>query len=299
VSVFFKHLRALLKMPFLVNNMSNVIKLEAKKVQLDLADFNEYKRFADIRDKSVIVSFTTYGEQIHEVHYIIKSILSQTIRPNKIVLWLDESEFSESDIPLTLSSLYEFGLEVEFVSNIKSYKKYIPTAKKYPNDIIITIDDDFIYPQDMVEGLLREHLVLPNVILGTRAHRVKYNKKGKILPYNKWEYEANSFSLKEDVFLTSGAGMLFPPGLLSNEVFNEKVFMELADSADDIWFKVIAHISGVDCKKIDDKRDWPTRYLQLSTGYNQSLSSMNVGKARNDTQLSALLNFYNLNSLRR
>ena len=151
----------------------------------------------------------------------------------------------------------------------------------------------------MVEGLLREHLVLPNVILGTRAHRVKYDKKGTILPYNKWEYEANSFSLKEDVFLTSGAGMLFPPGLLSNEVFNEKVFMELADSADDIWFKVIAHISGVDCKKINDKRDWPTRYLQLSTGYNQSLSSMNVGKARNDTQLSALLNFYNLNSLRR
>jgi hypothetical protein len=135
-------------MPFLVSNMENVIKLEAKKVQLDLADFNEYKRFADIRDKSVIVSFTTYGEQIHEVHYVIKSIMAQTIRPNKIVLWLDESEFSESDIPLTLSSLYEFGLEIGFVSNIKSYKKYIPTAKKYPKDIIITIDDDFIYPQN-------------------------------------------------------------------------------------------------------------------------------------------------------
>ena len=78
MSVFFKHLRALLKMPFLVSNMENVIKLEAKKVQLDLADFNEYKRFADIRDKSVIVSFTTYGEQIHEVHYVIKSIMAQT-----------------------------------------------------------------------------------------------------------------------------------------------------------------------------------------------------------------------------
>lgn len=299
MSVFFKHLRALLKMPFLVSNMRNVIKLEARKTQLNLTDFKEHKKLANIKDKNVIVSFTTYGEQIHEVHYVIKSILSQTIRPNKVVLCLDESEFSESDIPLTISRLYESGVDVEFVSNIKSYKKYIPTAKKYPNDIIITIDDDFIYPEDMIEGLLREHLVLPNVLLGTRAHRIKYNKKGKILPYNKWEYEANTFSVKEDVFLTSGAGMLFPPGLLSKEVFNGKVFIELANSADDIWFKVIAHISGVDCKKIDDKRDWPSRYLQLSTGYNQSLSSLNVGKSRNDTQLSALLDFYNLNSLRR
>lgn len=55
-----------------------------------------------IIDESLIVSLTTYSKRIHEVYLVIESIMQQTILPNKIILWLDETEFNYETIPSIL-----------------------------------------------------------------------------------------------------------------------------------------------------------------------------------------------------
>ena len=44
----------------------------------------------------------------------------------------------------------------------KSSGKIIPTLKLYPNDCIIGIDDDWLYPPTMIEDLWNTHIKYPN-----------------------------------------------------------------------------------------------------------------------------------------
>jgi hypothetical protein len=74
--------------------------------------------------------------------------MGQTYKPDKIILWLAKSQFpnKENDLPIKVTELVNYGLSIMWVDkDIKSYKKLIPTLKLYPNDIIITADDDLYY----------------------------------------------------------------------------------------------------------------------------------------------------------
>ena len=55
---------------------------------------------AVLDDKRLIVSLTSYGRRLYDVAYTVESIMRQTLKPNKIVLWIDESD--KDNIPIAL-----------------------------------------------------------------------------------------------------------------------------------------------------------------------------------------------------
>ena len=99
------------------------------------------------RDVRVIASLTTFPERITSVKETIKALLLQTCKPDELVLWLANEQFPEGEqsLPQDLLALKEFGLTIKWCKDIRSYKKLIPALKEYPNDIIITFDDDYYY----------------------------------------------------------------------------------------------------------------------------------------------------------
>ena len=44
------------------------------------------------------------------------------------------------------------GLTIRFCEDLKAHKKYYYAFKEYPDDIVITVDDDVIYPQEYNQG---------------------------------------------------------------------------------------------------------------------------------------------------
>ena len=98
----------------------------------------------------IIISLTTYSLRIHNVYIALESLLNQTIKPNRIILWLAEEEFNEANLPISVLRLKERGVEIRFCEDYKSYKKLIPTLREFPEAIIITVDDDVIYPMDQI-----------------------------------------------------------------------------------------------------------------------------------------------------
>jgi hypothetical protein len=188
------------------------------------------------RTTKVIVSLTTFPERINLVHKALYSIMGQTYKPDKIILWLAKSQFpnKENDLPIKVTELVNYGLSIMWVDkDIKSYKKLIPTLKLYPNDIIITADDDLYYPKDWIISLIESYNSYPDDIHSHLITRISY-KKGNvnILPRDKELINKPSYSNK----LLGGSGTLYPPHSLSNEVLNEKVFMKIAPTSNDIWF---------------------------------------------------------------
>src|SRR5690554_2625875 len=51
------------------------------------------------RDGLYVVSLTSYPSRIEDVWISIECLLRQTFKPDKIILWLAQSEFPEKKIP--------------------------------------------------------------------------------------------------------------------------------------------------------------------------------------------------------
>ena len=174
------------------------------------------------RNPRIIVSLTSYTKRINTVHITINSLLRQTVKPDKLILWLTDEEFPnrEEDLPEDLLKLKDLGLTIDWCEPIKNYKKNIPTFRKYPDDIVITVDDDVYYKPDLIESLYAEYLKNPSNIYAKRIKRVKFvNNKLIRLSCREHCFEKT----QEPGFLSilNGAGgILYPPHSLCKEAVN-------------------------------------------------------------------------------
>lgn len=242
----------------------------------------------------IVVSLTTYDVRLQNVHWTIESVMEQTLKPNRIILWLDEG-LKNKTLPVSLELLKDKGLEVFFCKDIRSYKKIIPTLYLCPNDAIITIDDDVIYEYDMVEKLVRGYQDNPSYIYCNRCHRMVLDKNFKLLPYRKWQWNIEDLTPNVLNFPTGVGGVLYPPNSLDAEVFNERVFGSICKYADDVWLKAMALKKGTLSKKVythnKTGEDYLLNYFVEGTG----LCEINNGAgALNDSQIDAVFSKYNL-----
>ena len=112
-------------------------------------------------DEKVIVSLTSYGRRLLSLPMVFNSMMAQSMLPDKIVLNLCDAE----RIPDTLL-LYLQKHPIIRVNRVpedtKVWKKFLPTFELYPDDLIIPIDDDFIYPSNMIEEMVRTYRANPS-----------------------------------------------------------------------------------------------------------------------------------------
>ena len=194
-------------------------------------------------NERIIVSLTSFPARIGTVDQTIKSLLLQSKKPDKIVLWLAESQFPsrEETLPKRLLRLKQYGLDIEWCEDIRSYKKLIPTIKLYPNEIIVTTDDDIFYRKTWLSILFEEYRRNPKVIW---AHRVtKFYIKGdqySIIAGGD-DYWMPSSNLNK---VTGCGGILYPPKCFHPDVIREELFMKLCPTNDDIWFWLMAVLNG-------------------------------------------------------
>lgn len=261
-------------------------------ISKEIRNFNE-KGIAE--GSNVIVSLTSFPERMNEVHYALYSLLTQTFKPEKVILWLAEEQFpnKEKDIPQEVLKLQKNGLEIDWCEDIKSYKKLIPSLEKYPDKIIITTDDDVFYEKDLIERLVEAHKNNPNNIICHRAHKIKLSN-GKFAPYKKWKKKYNGYKPSFLNFFTGVGGVLYPVNSLYKDITNRELFTKLAPKADDIWFWAMAVLNNtkiiVPKKHITDLKYLnPKRERGLTNQTTLFSSNKNGG---NDIQLANVINQY-------
>tara|TARA_R110002072_G_scaffold288013_4_gene454011 strand:+ start:797 stop:1765 length:969 start_codon:yes stop_codon:yes gene_type:complete len=253
---------------------------------------------ADDRGDQLVVSLTTYGHRLNDVYLVIESIAQQTLRPNRFILWLDEAECRERDLPAALQRHLQRGLEVRFCQNLQSYKKLIPTLAICPGDTIVTIDDDILYPKDMLEQLAAESEAFPNTVIAHRARRIKIHD-GRLAPYCEWEYvisEDHPSSLTVPIGI---GGVLYPPAIFHSDICLDSRFMNLAPNADDIWFKVMSLLGGAKCKKTSDSRKFNSRFVEIPGSQLGALHHANLFGKKNDAQIASVFDAYQVYDLLR
>ena len=100
--------------------------------------------------------------------------------------------------------------------------------KNFRDYAIITLDDDIYYSSDTITNLYETYINHPNIISGRRTHLIKYKKNYQIDRYIKWGLcQTTILNSDYNLFITTGAGALYPPDILNIEdhFINTAIFM--------------------------------------------------------------------------
>lgn len=246
--------------------------------------------------RELVVSLTSFGKRIHDVYLTVESLLQQSHAPDRIVLWLSAEEFTEGDIPAILRRQCERGLDIEFVEkDLGPYTKFFYALQKYPDALLLTVDDDILYPQDLVDQLYRAHLQAPDQIHCTRGHRIRVDDSGELLPYKQWWRRNDDRDSSLMIFPTGVGGVLYFPGCFAEDIGNVEAFQRLAPNADDVWLKAMSLKKGTVCTMLEGRGVWMQRFPVIAGSQEVSLKRRNKSKrSGNDEQIKAVFDAYAL-----
>ena len=241
----------------------------------------------------LVVTLTSYGRRAAKtVPHVLASLLVQTKRPDRIILWLDDVNFSEGRLPKRLAVMRDrYGIEIRFCADLRSYKKLVPTLELCPEDVLVTVDDDLLYKRRLLEKLYAAHLETPDMRLCPLAHEPVV-EKGVFVPYKRWRHNV-MYQSGQRVFPLGGSGTLYPPHSLHADVTDRELFMQLAPQADDVWFWAMGEIAGTKTRLID----FGYPFYQVDLLYqllhkDASLMASNLHEDNNDKQIRRVVERY-------
>lgn len=202
--------------------------------------------------RKLIVSFTSYPDRISFVPSVLESLYSQSLKPDRIVLWLAEEQFPghEDDLPGKLVEDVIAGkIDLRWCDNLGSHKKYFYAMQEFPDDIIIIVDDDVHYHPDTIKTLYFKHLVYPGCVVGLYCKLLFFDDTNTIRPYKEWPVGICLDSPSMQLVPTGGNGVLYPPYSVDPCIFDKQAILSHCNykgviCGDDLWLKAHAILLG-------------------------------------------------------
>ncbi|MFJ5444681.1 hypothetical protein ACIKP9_00410 [Methylobacillus methanolivorans] len=251
-------------------------------------NFRNYSDNVLSNDPNIIVSLTSFHKRFDQLHLTIRSILTQKFSaPYSVHLILSKADIDiAGGVPKEIMALEKYGLKIIVVNeDLRSYKKLHYTLKDYPEKIIVTADDDVLYPKNWLTGLYEKWRKYPSCVVCYRGHFLAFKKSGEFYPYA--QLMKNPMKLKRStpsfaLMPTGVSGVLYPPGLLSDFATREELFTEYAPFADDIWYKLSSLATDTKCVQV---KFYNVHFPHLRGSQDNALNKMNVAQSLNDEQL--------------
>lgn len=246
------------------------------------------QKFIELKGKRIIVSFTSFPARIEKAHIVVRMMKRQTVRPDKIVLWLSKSQFNGIKLPETLTSLEDDVFEIRLVENdVRSHKKYCYAFKEFKDDLVVLIDDDIYYHSRMIEGLLKGLETHPDSVICQYGSIMRYNNDGTLPSFSKWWKEEMRAIESRDFFLGTGGGSMFQPNKIIDTILDTELATKLTPMADDIWVNAMIRLSGLSIYKV--------KYgllLQMTEAQKTALKKQNSYEGGNDEQFRSIINYF-------
>lgn len=207
-------------------------------------------------ERELIVSLTTFPARIHMVHYAIRSLLRQSLKPNRVVLWLGEDKFpgKEEALPKDLLDLRAFGLEIRWCRDAGPVTKLVYSLQTWPEAVIVTADDDSHYPRHWLRTLYHSYLGNPKCIHTGVVHQIRFDASGYPESFGNWsQWHPSKVPLFRNTH-TGFSGSVYPPHCLHPDVADVEKFAKLSPTADDFWFWAMAVRAGTKINLVQENR---------------------------------------------
>lgn len=245
-------------------------------------------------DQKIIVSITSYPKRLSKAPAAIMSMMMQTVKPDRVILWLGEDECKDYKLPPIFKKLCDAGLEIKYRKDLGVHTRWYYGIKENPNDVVIIMDDDIMYDNYIIEKLMESYKRNPNAVSALCFNRIRFNDDCSIKPYEEWitACRYKNKRLTNQIMAVEVGGTLYPPQALPEEAFNKEVFMTLSPKQDDIWLRIMEVINGTYVVPAQEESKVWGQVIR-GTQRNLALGISNMAYGGNDKQLHDILNKYN------
>lgn len=239
----------------------------------------------------IIISLASYPARYNTLHLCLQSLFLQTFYADKIILYIPTEK---SLLPESVLKFEKQGLNICKVSeDLKPHNKYYYAMQEYENDIIITVDDDAIYPTTLVELLVKSYLKFPFAVSAGRAHGILLDINGYPIEYTQWDWEAKQYDKPQFRLMATGVGgILYPPHCISEELFNKDNIRKFCLLQDDVWLKCMQLLSVTPVIVIKQKQQHPP---SIPNVYTNGLYINNKYKGGTNKAFQLLIDEYKIN----
>ena len=241
----------------------------------------------------MVISLTSFPARLPHIAPCLESLVTQKGAEDCLVLWLGKEQFPHGmdDIPEIIrpfSASKGGPVDIRFTEDIRSFTKLLPALEAFPEDTIITVDDDVSYAPHTIDILKKAHAQNPTAIF---AHAVSdlYRSHGE------WRRTSGThgfFTSPQPLRMMLGIGaVLYPPHALCDFVLDRQLFQKLCPTNDDIWFWYCAVRNGTQILKVRNALQDPL-FLQ-DVGVVGGLSKVNEsnGDSVNRSYLKNILTY--------
>lgn len=234
---------------------------------------------------ALAVSMTTFGTRLKSAHVSLESIARGSVRPVRLILWVDEEQYDEANRLGPLRRLVARGLEIKKAeSALGPHKKYYAYVQAHGSDDLplVLADDDIVYPRSWLEELFAAfEEESGESIVSWWVKRYSLSESAGLVPYVHWPSVEDS-TLAPDHYLMGGSGTVLPRRMLAELQRAGMEFMECTPRADDIWLNLVAVRSGILVRQV---RDTHLRIITVPMTQRNKLSHENVTGNLNDVRL--------------
>lgn len=240
------------------------------------------------RKTKLIVSLTTIPSRVNTVWITIESLFRQSYKADRIILWV-ANEIDWNEIHEKLREQIKKGLEIRQCENLGPHKKYFYTFQEFKEDLVVTVDDDVIYSEKMLEGLIKNYVKKPNRVYCYRSHLIRFKKNGTLRSYARWTgYDERNLTgiCESDLnFFTGAGGVLYPTHLMPEELFDAKLIRKYCWKADDVWLYMHMLKSNIPICNIGG---YCGNILVIERSQKEALWKTNLKRNENDAYITSV-----------
>ena len=229
------------RIPFLGGMWYRYLTKKRRK-QIFSLDVSALKLNNEPRKHKIVCTLTSFPDRIESAQYTIRSLFNQTMKPDRIVLWLAEEEFENIVLPDCIKELQDRGLEVRYCENMFGHKRYYQLIDEQKDDeLIVMFDDDILFPPYLVQRLYETWEKHPECIVCDRGQLLAF-QNGEVLNPGYWSTNSE-VGLTEGSYCllaSPGGGCLIPPKALYKDANNCELIRKYALKTGDIWLMFMA-----------------------------------------------------------
>ena len=196
----------------------------------------------------LIISLTSSHENINNIEKVVYSILKQNVDYSlyKILLFLSKNDFNDKNpIPKNLVFL-EKSKKIRIIiidNNLNSQNRLIYIIKYYPNNPILLIGNNIIFPYGWLNMFINDHKKYPNDAISASVQYFfgrNFEIKEFIEGFKGEKYgifnQVPDMIFNFAIINTDLGGTLYPKNYFKNKTFYDStIFMNISKNSHEFW----------------------------------------------------------------
>jgi len=257
--------------------------------------------------EKIYICMTTIDSRIERIKPVVESLLNQKLKPFRIFINISNEPYLldkgiDKKNPILKDICVDPSVVINWVENIGPYRKIYPFLEKHfsqtvtAEKIFITVDDDTIYPDYLVERLYSKYKETNNIV-AFRGRCIEVDQES-ISTYDKWTWGRDALTFRN--LPTGKDGIIYSTKFFNKNFLNIKIIKEIAPTVDDLWIKWHCALNGIKSQILNpeacssDYKSFPVVDYSKEYRGNSLYAMMNSKKAggKNDVAVANLETYF-------